>query len=48
MNPPQRVPCSLKEHLRTAMAIDTNVASGAPVKVEKLTNWVHNLKKKNG
>ena len=49
VNPPRRVPCSLKQRLRTA--IDTNVASGVLVKVDEPTDWVHNLvivEKKNG
>ena len=48
VNPPRQLPCSLKERLQTAMAIDTNVASGVLIKVEKPTDWVHNLEKKNG
>ena len=49
VNPPRRVPCSLKERLR--MVIDTNVASGVLGKVDEPTDWVHNLvivEKKNG
>ena len=47
--PPRRVPCSLKQRLK--QAIDANVASGVLVKVDKPTDWVHNLvivEKKNG
>ena len=46
VNPPRRVPHSLKERLR--QAIDTN---GVLVKVDQPTDWVHNLvvvEKKNG
>ena len=48
VNPPRRLSCSLKERLQTAIAIDTNVASGVLIKFEKPTDWVHNLNKKNG
>ena len=47
--PPRRVPCSLKQRLK--QVIDANVASGVLVKVDKPTDWVHNLvivEKKNG
>ena len=49
VNPPRRVPHSLKERLR--QAIDANVKSGVLVKVDEPTDWVHNLvvvEKKNG
>ena len=41
VNPPRRIPCSLKERLR--QAIETNVNSGVLVKVDEPTDWVHNL-----
>ena len=49
VNPPRRVPHSLKERLR--QAFDANVKSGVLVKVDQPTDWVHNLvvvEKKNG
>ena len=49
VNPPRRVPYSLKDRLK--QAIDANVTSGVLVKVDGPTDWVHNLvivKKKNG
>ena len=49
INPPRRIPHSLKERLR--QAIDANVKSGVLVKVDEPTDWVHNLvvvEKKNG
>lgn len=49
VNPPRRVPCSLKERLK--QAIDVNVTSGVLVKVDEPTDWAHNLvivEKKNG
>ena len=41
VNPPSRVPHSLKERLR--QAIDANVKSGVLVKVDQPIDWVHNL-----
>ena len=49
VNPPRRVPCSLRERLK--QAIDANVASGVLIKVDEPTDWVHSLvivEKKNG
>lgn len=49
VNPPRRVPHSLKERLQKA--IEANVKSGVLVKVDQPTDWVHNLvivEKKNG
>ena len=49
INPPRRVPHSLKERL--CQAIEANVKSGVLVKVDEPTDWVHNLvvvEKKNG
>ena len=49
VHPPRRIPHSLKDRLHKA--IEANVKSGVLVKVEKPTDWVHNLvivEKKNG
>ena len=49
VNPPRRVPHSLKERLHHAL--DKNVKSGVLVKVDQPTDWVNNLvivEKKNG
>ena len=41
VNPPRRVPHSLKEKLK--QTIEKNVKSGVLVKVDQPTDWVHNL-----
>ena len=49
VNPPRRVPHSLKQRLHHAL--DKNVKSGVLVKVDQPTDWVNNLvivEKKNG
>lgn len=49
INPPRRIPHSLKERLK--QTIDKNVKCGVLVKVDKPTDWVSNLvivEKKNG
>ena len=49
VNPPRRVPHSLKQRLHHAL--DQNVKSGVLVKVDQPTDWVNNLvivEKKNG
>ena len=49
VNPPRRIPHSLKKRLR--QTIDENVQTGVLVKVDQPTDWVSNLviiEKKDG
>lgn len=49
VNPSRRVPHSLKDKLK--QTLEKNIESGVLVKVDELTDWVHNLvivEKKNG
>ena len=49
VNPPRRIPHSIKEHLR--QTIDKNVQTGVLVKVDQPSDWVSNLvmvEKKDG